>query len=152
MPAAARADDPCATTGALESSLCRADRPQPELRATPAAPRAGAPVTLTAYSPGRGSTLAWDLDGDGAFDDASGETATITAAPVSVVAVREPAQFGRTGADTLRVLAHNFNAAPSGRLTLTPAAPRVGHPVTVKAEGSDIDGTVAKIELDANGD
>ena len=138
-PASARADE-------------QADRPMPEIRATPAAPRVGAPVTLTASSPGRGSTLAWDLDGDGAFDDASGATVTLTAAPVSVAAVRETDQFGRTGTDKVRVLGHAFNAAPSGQLTLTPPAPRVGKPVTVKAEGSDLDGHMSKVELDADGD
>ena len=41
LPASARAGDVCANDQAIRSSLCRADRPLPELRATPAAPRVG---------------------------------------------------------------------------------------------------------------
>ena len=47
-------------------------RPSPSIRVQPAAPRAGTTVVLTATSPGSGLTHAWDLDGDGAFDDAAG--------------------------------------------------------------------------------
>ena len=52
LPATARADDPCASDAAQEAKLCRAERPQPEIRATPATPRAGAAVTLSAYARG----------------------------------------------------------------------------------------------------
>ncbi|HEY6887480.1 MAG TPA: hypothetical protein VI300_06865, partial [Solirubrobacter sp.] len=67
---------PC-TSAALDvdgTGGCDARRPVPEIRTTPAAPRAGGAVELFARSPGRGVTFAWDLDDDGAFDDGDGAT------------------------------------------------------------------------------
>jgi hypothetical protein len=88
VPPASAESSPCETQAALESSLCRADRPLVEIRATPAAPRIGAPVALRAAATGRGNTFAWDLDGDGAFDDATGAEATATFAGAQLVGVR----------------------------------------------------------------
>jgi plastocyanin len=69
-----------ATTSALVSVL--ADRaPLASFSISPIAPIAGTPVTFTSHATdpdGSIAALAWDLDGDGAFDDAAGATATRT--------------------------------------------------------------------------
>ncbi len=150
VPATARADDPCASA---TDDLCRAERPLPSIQATPSAPRIGSPVALETGARGRGSTLAWDLDGDGAFDDATGTKAQTTfsvAAPR--VAVRETDQFGRTGVAALTLATHTFNATPSGMVTFSTPSARTGHAVTVKAEGADPDGQIASVDLDLDGD
>jgi secreted trypsin-like serine protease len=54
--------------------------PQAEIDVSPAVPQPGQVVTLTsaARNPGGAYTsLTWDLDGDGAYDDASGPTAAL---------------------------------------------------------------------------
>ena len=130
-PAVARATPPCEWT----PTLCKAPRPAPSVTASTLEPRDGGSLVLTARETGRGSTIAWDLDGDGAYDDAVGETvaATFTGAPA--VAVRETDQFGRTGVDSVALHGHAGNRPPSGRIVLTPRAPRVLRPVTMRAVG-----------------
>ncbi len=150
VPATSRADDPCA---AATDDLCAGQRPLPGISARPLSPRAGSPVVLEAGHTSRGSAIAWDLDGDGAFDDATGEKATVTFnGGTPRVGVRETDQFGRTGSATLTLALHTFNAVPSGTLTLSPASPRVSRPVTIIADGADPDGQIAKVELDLDGD
>src|SRR5262249_23400792 len=41
---------------------------------------------------------------------------------------------------------------PGGSVTVTPATARAGVPVTVKAEGSDVDGAAPDVALDLDGD
>jgi hypothetical protein len=69
-----------ATTSALVTVL--ADKPPlASFTVMPIAPVVGRPVEFTAHATdpdGSIAALAWDLDGDGAFDDASGATATRT--------------------------------------------------------------------------
>jgi PKD repeat protein len=69
-----------ATTSALVSVL--ADKPPlASFTVAPIAPVVGRPVEFTAHASdpdGSIAALAWDLDGDGGFDDASGATATRT--------------------------------------------------------------------------
>src|SRR5689334_12633172 len=102
---------PCDTEAANTSSLCNAFRPMPGITATPASPRIGSPVVLESSAASRGASLAWDLDGDGEFDDASGTKVTTTFnAPPARVGVRETDQFGRSGSATLTLATHAFNA------------------------------------------
>src|SRR4029079_8751966 len=83
----------------VTNGRCAARRPVPAIYASPSAPRAGAPVTLSADSPGRGLTYKWDLDHDGAFDDATGAgtPATFTAGNhrVRVQATYEDVRVGQ---------------------------------------------------------
>jgi hypothetical protein len=69
-----------ATTSALVSVL--ADKaPLASFSSSPIAPVVGTPVEFTSHATdpdGSIAALGWDLDGDGAFDDASGATATRT--------------------------------------------------------------------------
>jgi PKD domain len=149
LPAAARAEDPCAA----DASLCENARPMPEIEAAPQTPRAGAAVSLVAKSPGRGLTFAWDLDGDGDYDDATGATAArVLGEGTPVIGVRATDDAGRAATLRQSVPVHAGNLAPSGAIDATPESARPGEPVTVKATGSDPDGKVAKVELDLDGD
>src|SRR3954469_15913400 len=144
---------PCDTEAANNSYLCNAWRPTPSIQVTPTAPRIGSPVVLETGATSRGSTLAWDLDGDGQFDDATATKVTRTFnGGTPLVGVRETDQFGRTGAETLTLPLHTFNASPSGQVEFSAGSARVGRPVTVKAVGSDPDGQIDRVELDVDGD
>jgi hypothetical protein len=148
-PAPARAENPCTA----ETSLCENARPMPEIDAAPATPRAGAAISLTAKSPGRGLTFAWDLDGDGAYDDATGSTASpVLAEGTPTVGVRATDDAGRAATLRQSIPVHAGNLAPSGAIEATPESAQPGEPVTVKATGADPDGKVAKVELDLDGD
>ena len=104
---------------------CDARRPSPSIDAAPAAPHAGSPVVLSAASPGRGVTYAWDLDGDGAYDDGTGARIITTSA---TAAVRATDADGRSGSEARTLPAHASNLRPSGRfevLTPSPGPARV---------------------------
>src|SRR3954467_3294919 len=144
---------PCDTEAANNSYLCNAWRPTPSIQATPTAPRIGSPVVLETGAASRGATLAWDLDGDGQFDDATGTKVTRTFnGGTPLVGVRETDQFGRAGSATLTLATHTFNARPSGTVTFSTPSARTGHAVTVTGESDDPDGRIASVDLDLDGD
>ena len=64
--------------------------PEAGFTVSPEFPRAGAPATFTATAtdPDGVASYAWDLDGDGAFDDGAAETAQITFPAVGARTVR----------------------------------------------------------------
>jgi|GEM_PF-6947392 len=153
VPAAARADDAGCSSASqpppAPGSACDAGRPLPTIAAAPATPLVGATVTLTASSGGRGIGYAWDLDGDGQFDDASGATATTSfASPgAHVVAVRATDEDGRSSVSSQSLTAHAGNIAPTGTLRLTGTSALAGRPITITAHGSDADGSIGRIEI-----
>jgi hypothetical protein len=117
---------------------------------SPASPRGGGEVRLTG---GAGApSYAWDLDGDGQFDDASGKdvTATFAVGTRTVRAQAVTAVGVLTDSRTFTV--HDWNVAPGGTVGVTPYTARVGAAVTVKAEGSDPDGLNVQTALDLDGD
>ncbi len=127
-------------------------RPSPSLRIQPAAPRAGTTVVLSATSPGSGVTHTWDLDGDGAFDDATGAAVTMTAAASGSVAVRSTDAGGRSGSERRTFAVHGGNLRPTGRLRLVSPVPDAATTTEVVVDASDPDGHVAKIEFDIHDD
>ena len=94
----------------------------------------GSQVTLDGSAIGGTApyTYAWDLDGDGAYDDATGAAPAFTPAdgPASVpVVVRVTDAAGTTDTDTASVVVGNV--APTATLAVDPAAVTEGDPFTV---------------------
>ena len=131
---------------------CDARRPAPSMVVRPASPRAGTPVVLSATSPGRGVTFAWDLDADGAFERTGATVSTVFAAGPHPVAVRATDAEGRVGVETRTLEAHAANARPGGRLRLVTPSPHNATTTELLVGGEDPDGHVALIEFDVHGD
>ena len=108
---------------------------------------------MTASSRGRGLTYAWDLDNDGAFDDATGQTVshTFSAAGEAVVRVQATDEDGRVGGTLRRIAVHAGNRAPSVAFSV-PGTARTGQQILVSGFGSDPDGRIDEIELDLDDD
>jgi secreted trypsin-like serine protease len=128
-------------------------RPQASFSLTP--PHATLPVTLTSTSSnpeGPFSVFNWDLDGDGAFDDATGSTVTRTftaAGPVSISL--EAIQPGGDHATTRQTVTVN------GLPTATAGGPngysvREGGSVRLNGAGSDPEGQALSYSWDLNHD
>ena len=101
VPAAAQAADlPCYRTDPASAKPCTITRPLVAM-AVSSTPRPNVPVGLTASSPGLGVGYAWDLDGDGAFDDATGASVApdVRGPARTSCAVRATDAFGRTGTE-----------------------------------------------------
>ncbi|WP_299331840.1 PKD domain-containing protein, partial [Haloplanus sp.] len=130
--------------------------PTAAVTAAPATPNVGESITLDASdsSDPNGDALryAWDLDGDGNYDDGSGETVTASfdSAGEAVVGVRVTDTTGLTNA-TERTL--SINAVPDADFSVSPETPTVGESVTLDASGStDSDGAIDTYEWDLDGD
>jgi PKD repeat protein len=153
MPATARAGGCSSEQGADPGTRCDVSRPQVAIAATPATPHAGGDVTLRANGSGRGLTYAWDLDDDGAFDDATGAQVTRSfTAGTPRVSVRVTDWEDRTAAETRTLNVHAGDRPPTGTLMFTTPSPRVGGDVDAIAQGQDPDGTIAHVDLDLDGD
>ena len=130
-----------------------ASAPSPSIRVQPAAPRAGSTVVLTAASPGQGVAHAWDLDGDGAFDDAAGAKVAMNAAASGTR--RRPLDRRRRpcrerAADARRPRARMRGRRGACGSSRPSPAPRRTTEVVVDA--TDPDGHVATIEFDIHDD
>jgi PGF-CTERM protein len=132
------------------------DEPTAAFTAAPETPTAGESVSLDATDSSDPSdatlTYEWDLDGDGSYDDGSGETLTASfdAAGDSVVGLRvtDPSGLTSTTRRTVQV-----NAPPTASFSASPRSPTVGESVTLDASGStDSNGSVDAYEWDLDGD
>jgi PKD repeat protein len=113
------------------------------------------PVTFTSQSSdpeGRLATEAWDLDGDGEYDDATGPTATttFTSAGLRTIGLRVTDQDG--GAAERRVDLQPGNQPPTSSFTFAPDSPLSGEVVTFASTAADADGTIAAHAWDLDGD
>ncbi|MDA0167769.1 hypothetical protein OJ998_01620 [Solirubrobacter taibaiensis] len=134
---------------ALASSIVPLSAPL-SIGMSPVSPRAGSEVRLTG---GLGApSYAWDLDGDGEFDDATGKDVTTTfATGTRTVRARAVTAVGVV-TDSRTFTVRDFNVAPGGTVSVKPYSARVGVPVTVTAKGADPDGLSVKTALDLDGD
>src|SRR5437660_755314 len=122
----------------------------------PAHPIAGDAVTFTSTSSDVDGTIAsttWDLNGDGAYNDASGTTASrqFTAPGTFTVGIRVTDDRGAVTTATALVTVVP-NKPPVALFTFTPSTPSAGDIVTLTSASTDTDGTVVKQEWDLNGD
>jgi hypothetical protein len=123
-----------------------AERPDAGFTASPAEPRAGEAVSFgsTSCDPdGRLVTQNWDLDGDGAFDDASGPSATWTfpAAGTQSVGLRVRSADGAEATERRNVVVDSAYAIPQ------PPSARLMSPFPVVRLAGRLTGTGARIRL-----
>lgn len=133
----------------------------------PAAPVVLRPVTFTSRSVGDVADVAWDLDGDGDFDDARGTTVehTFSTAGVHVVRLRATHPSGVTDDATAEVTVGRTpltvppgpptepeRKPPVAAFDVAPTAPVAGQEVTLTSTSSDPDGSIAGTTWDLDGD
>ena len=114
----------------------------------------GQPVTLTSQSTdpeGRLVTQDWDLDGDGAYDDASGSTAQVTFPDAARRTVGLRVTDADGGAAEKRVELQPGNQPPQADFAITPPSPLSGETVTFNSTAQDADGTIAATDWDLDG-
>jgi plastocyanin len=117
----------------------------------PAAPLTGDVVTFTSQSSGAITTLDWDLDADGQYNDGSGKTAQRAFATPGRYLVSLRAS-GPGGTATQSQWVFVGNRPPVASFTFTPGAPVAGDAVNFAAAASDPDGSITSIGWDLNGD
>jgi glycerophosphoryl diester phosphodiesterase/plastocyanin len=140
---------------ATPRDACDLKPPAASFEFLPARPLAGDPVTFesSASDPdGTISTQAWDLDGDGEYDDATGSKAEHTFAEAGEYTVAlEVIDNDGLRATAMRQVVVN-PAPPTASFDLTPAEPRAGDRVTFTSTSSDRDGEIASQAWDLDGD
>ena len=135
-------------------SLSLNDAPAAGFSLRPRRPVAGEPVRFESSSTDREGPVAshaWDLDGDGAFDDGSDWHVAFTypAHGSRRAALRVTDGHGATAeaARTIAVLAR-----PSASFDVEPGWPAEGEEVTFTSTSSDPDGAIASYRWDLDGD
>lgn len=126
---------------------------------SPTTPNVGETVTLDASGSDDGDfggdsivSYEWDLDDDGAFDDATGPTASTTysSGGSKTVKVRVTDEFGQTD---IAAATFSVNEFPTAAFTHSPPEPNEGESVSFDASGSsDPDGTIVSYEWDFDND
>jgi len=123
----------------------------------PASPRALDLIDLTVTASDQDGTVVshlWDLDNDGAFDDASGITArhAFPTKGVYTVKVRVTDNSVPSASGTASIVLNVANRPPLASFTYTPAAPNPFEPVRLSSTSTDLDGSISKIEWDTDND
>ncbi|WP_028067287.1 PKD domain-containing protein [Solirubrobacter soli] len=132
--------------------LCHADTPTAYIATDPPSPRANKDVELYAGGAGRGLSFAWDLDGDGAFDDGTADTLTYRfAAGTRNVGLQVTDQFGRTATERRTFLVDNVNRPPHIRFGLDDDVFATNKDFKAHLSTPD-DGAVRKVEVDTDDD
>src|SRR4051794_8307620 len=122
----------------------------------PLKPIEGDTVTFTSTSSDADGTIvsqAWDLNGDGAYGDATGATATrkFTTPGSNPVGLRVTDDKGAVTTVTATVVVA-ANQKPVPTFAFSPASPTAGDIVTFTSSSKDADGAVVKQEWDLDGD
>jgi PKD repeat protein len=132
--------------------------PAADFAVTPEFPRAGAPATFTASATDADGTIgsyAWDLDGDGAFDDGAAQTAQITYPAVGARSVRLRVRDNLGLATTVTKQVTVVEAGrPVAFFSYTPERPATASEVVFTAALNDDPGAVAvrhEWDFDGNG-
>ncbi len=121
---------------------------------TPTSPLVGQPVTFTSTATdpdGRIVTQEWDLTGNGLFSDATGATArkTFTQSGDAIVRLRVT---DNRGAQTIAAVTIPVGGPPIASFDVS-TSPTAGRPVTFTSTAHDMDGAIANLvwDLDGNG-
>jgi PKD repeat protein len=122
---------------------------------SPSSPGTGERITFTSTSTDPDGQIVeerWDLDGDGAFDDASGETAarTFSRPGNQIVGLRVTDNHG--GSTATQQVIPVGNRPPSASFAHSPDAPLAGDTVTVYSTSTDPDGPIVEQTWDLDGD
>ena len=127
----------------------RAQAPVASFAYTPESPLSGEPVTFSSTSTGTVTDLAWDLDGDGACDDAVGATATRSFPAAGAYPIRLCVNLDdATQKQTIVVR----DRPPLADFGYFPARPTVGDIVTFSSTAIDLDGPIVAYGWDLDGD
>ncbi len=125
--------------------------PEPLFTFSPAAPLTNETVTFTSSATGVVEPQQWDLDGDGACDDAEGPTAQRSFALAGWYWIRLCVTDGtRWWTDTGRLPVHN--RSPQAVFTYAPQAPYTGDRILLTSISSDPDGPIVAQGWDLDGD
>ncbi len=128
----------------------------PTIVSVPGVAVRGQVVSLTAAATdpeGTAVTYAWDLDDDGAFDDATGASVDRTMPAAGVLAARVRATDADNGTtDSAPFTLTAGNRAPVAAFTASTTTPKVGEPVTFTDTSTDADGQALTRAWDLDGD
>ncbi len=127
---------------------------------TPAAPETGQQVNFISTSVDSDGAIApentkWDLDDDGAFDDATGLTATQTFNSVGSfeVSIEVTDNDGAVDTETKTIdVSASANTPPAAGFTFTPSSPAVGQDVVFDSTSTDADGDIEQLAWDFDSD
>ena len=129
--------------------------PTADFSVAPAEPQTHREATFTASASDPDGGIArheWDLDGDGQFDDATGESATHTFTTPGDHTVRLRVTDTSGGTATAERTVTVTNPAPTVSISYTPAAPKPEQQVTLTATASDENGSIAGYAWDLDND
>jgi PKD repeat protein len=122
----------------------------------PVNPRLGTPLTVQGAGTdpdGRIASFAWDLDGDGAFDDAATQNASpsYTEPGDKTVTLQVTDNCGAT--DTQQAFFHVTNPLPVASFTFAPATPSANQQITFTSTSTDqVGGSIASYQWDLDDD
>lgn len=117
---------------------------------SPAQPTTGQAITLISTSQ-MATGISWDLDGDGACDDASGASATASFESAGGYPVKVCATDGILMSDQTQTIVVR-NRPPTATFTQVPEDPVAGDDVTLTSTAFDPDGPIASQAWDLDND